>query len=50
MIQGLITSKDVLLHGSTILRGYGIRGYMKCLRALVSRRRTTFLELVIRLR
>jgi hypothetical protein len=46
MIQGLITSKDVLLHTSAIVRGYGIRLYLKCLLALVSRRRTTFLELV----
>jgi hypothetical protein len=46
MIQGLITSKDVLLHTSAIVRGYGIRCYLECLRALISRRRTTFLEVV----
>ena len=46
MIQGLITSKDVLLQTSAIVRGYGFRLYLECLLALVSRRRTTFLELV----
>jgi hypothetical protein len=46
MIQGLITSKDVLLHTSVIVRGYGIRCYLECLLALLSRRRITFLELV----
>lgn len=46
MVQGLITSKDVLWHAAGILRGYGLRRYLRCVLALVSRRRTTFLELV----
>jgi hypothetical protein len=46
MIQGLITSKHVLRHAGTIVRGYGFWGYLRCLRALLSRRRTTFLELI----
>ena len=46
MIQGLITTKDVLLHASTIVRGYGLRCYVRCLGAIIFRRRTTFLELV----
>ncbi len=46
MIQGLITSKDVLINAGGIVRNYGLRPYLRCLRALLSRRRTTFLELV----
>jgi len=46
MIAGLITSKDVLLHTSSIVREYGIRCYLQGLRAVVSRRRTTFLGLL----
>jgi hypothetical protein len=46
MIQGLITSKHVLWHTGTIVRVYGFRGYLRCLRALLSRRRTTFLEII----
>jgi hypothetical protein len=46
MIQGLITSKHVLWHAGIIVREYGFRGYLRCLRALMSRRRTTFLELI----
>ena len=46
MVQGLITSADVLWHAPTIIRGFGLRSYLRCLAALLSRRRTTFLELV----
>jgi hypothetical protein len=46
MIQGLITSKHVLWHTGTIVRVYGLPGYLRCLRALLSGRRTTFLELI----
>jgi len=46
MVQGLITSADVLLHAPTIIQCFGLRRYLRCLAALLSRRRTTFLELV----
>jgi len=46
VIQGLITSKDVLWNGRSIVRGYGLRQYVRCLCAVLSRRRTTFLELI----
>ena len=46
MIQGLITSKDVLINAGGIVRNYGLRPYLPCLRALMSGRRTTFLELI----
>jgi hypothetical protein len=46
MVQGLITSKDILWHGGSIVRSYGFRPYLRCLRALFSGRSTTFLELI----
>jgi len=46
MVQGLITSADVLRHAPTIIRAFGLRHYLRCFAALLSRRRTTFLELV----
>jgi hypothetical protein len=46
MIQGLITTKDVLLKGPAIVSGFGIVVYLRCLRALIKGRTTTFLALV----
>ena len=46
MVQGVITSKDVLWHTSTIVRAYGLRHYFRCVGALLSGQRTTFLDLV----
>jgi len=46
MVQGLITTKDVLFHAPAIVRNFGLRRYLRCLAALLTRRRTTFLELV----
>jgi hypothetical protein len=46
MIQGLITSKDVLWRAGTIVRSFGVRRYLRCICALLSGRRTTFLELM----
>jgi len=46
MVQGLITSTDVLWRAPTIIRSFGLRAYLRCFAALLSRRRTTFLELV----
>jgi len=45
MISGTIATKDVLLNASTIVRSFGLGTYVRCLRALLSGRRTTFLEL-----
>lgn len=45
-MRGVITGKDVLRHSVTIVRLYGARCYLRCLRASVSSRPTTFLELV----
>jgi len=45
MIIGSITTKDVLLNASTIVRSFGLSTYARCLRALLTGRRTTFLEL-----
>ena len=46
MIQGLITSKDVLLRGVLIVREFGLVTWFRCCLVLLTRRRTTFLELV----
>ena len=45
-MRGLITGKDVLLHAFTIIRLWGLPTYLRCIRAAVSRRPTTFLAIV----
>ena len=45
-MKGLITSRDVVTHGLTILRLWGFATYLRCLRAALSRRPTTFLAIV----
>jgi hypothetical protein len=45
-VQGTITSKDVLLHSFTILRLWGPAFYVRCIRAIASRRSCTFLEVL----
>lgn len=45
-VQGTITGKDVLVHSLTILRLWGPGVYIRCLRAIVSRRPSTFLSVV----
>lgn len=47
-MSGVITGKDVLLHPFLIIRGWGARCYLRCLRAVLSRRTTTFLSVVSR--
>ncbi len=42
-VQGTITGKDVIIHSITILRLWGPAVYVRCLRAMVSRRPCTFL-------
>jgi hypothetical protein len=46
MIQGVITTKDVLLHGRLIVREFGGAVWLRCCLALVSGGHTTFLEVV----
>ncbi len=45
-IAGLITTKDVLRNGATIVREFGARIYLRCCFAILRRQRTTFLSLV----
>jgi len=45
MIRGSITTRDVLLNASMIVRGFGLGTFVRCLRALLTGRCTTFLEL-----
>jgi hypothetical protein len=45
-VQGTITSKDVLLHSFTILRLWGPSFYVRCIRAIASRRSCTFLDVL----
>jgi hypothetical protein len=43
-MKGLITGKDVIRYSATIIRLWGPACYLRCLRALVSRRPSTFLS------
>ena len=45
-MRGLITSRDVVLHAFTIIRLWGLPTYVRCLRATLSRRPTTFLAVI----
>ncbi len=45
-MRGLITSRDVALHAFTIIRLWGVRTYLRCVRAALSREPTTFLAFV----
>jgi hypothetical protein len=45
-MKGLITGRDVFLHAFTIIRLWGLPTYVRCLRATLSRRPTTFLAVV----
>ena len=46
LVQGTITSRDVFRHSLTILWLWGPMCYARCLRAIVSRRQCTFLEVI----
>ena len=46
VVQGVITSKDVLLHSVTILRLFGPAFYVRCLRVIASGRPCTFLQVL----
>ncbi len=45
-MKGLITSRDVVTQAFTIVRLWGLATYLRCLRAALSRRPTTFLAIV----
>ncbi|BDG05203.1 hypothetical protein [Anaeromyxobacter oryzae] len=45
-MRGVITGKDVFRHSFTIVRLFGTRCYLRCLRAAMSPRPSTFLEVV----
>jgi hypothetical protein len=45
-MRGVITGKDVLRHSVTICRLWGPRCYLRRLRAALSSKPSTFLELV----
>ena len=45
-MRGVITSKDVFRHSIMIVRLFGPRCYVRCLRAALSPRPSTFLEVV----
>ena len=45
-VQGAITGRDVIRHSLTILRLWGPTCYVRCLRAVVSGRPCTFLEVI----
>jgi hypothetical protein len=46
MIAGVVTTKDVLLHSAAIVHDFGLRTWLSCCKAILTNRRTTFLELV----
>jgi len=45
-IGGVITRKDVLKHGATIVREFGAATYLRCCLALLRGARITFLDIV----
>jgi hypothetical protein len=45
-VKGTITGRDVILHSFAILRYWGPSCYLRCLRAAVSRRPSTFLTVL----
>lgn len=45
-MRGVITGKDVIVHSLTIVREFGLPTYLRCLRAAVSSKPSTFLEVV----
>ncbi len=45
-MRGVITRRDVLLHSAMIVRLFGPRAYLRCLRAAFRAEPTTFLQTV----
>lgn len=44
-MRGVITGRDVVQNGHTILREYGPRCFFRCMLSVLLGRRTTFLEI-----
>lgn len=47
-MTGNITDRHVLLHSVMIVRAFGARCYLRCLKAMLLRERKTFLECAFR--
>ena len=45
-ICGVITTREVLRHGATIVREFGTAAYLRCCMAILFNKRTTFLDCV----
>jgi hypothetical protein len=45
-ICGVITTREVLRHGATIVREFGTAAYLRCCMAILLKKRTTFLNCV----
>lgn len=45
-MRGVITGKDVVRHSLTIVRHWGVATYLDCLWAAITRRPSTFLEVL----
>lgn len=44
---GVITTRDLVLHAHDIVKGFGFRTYIRCVRAVVfSRKPVTFLDCI----
>jgi hypothetical protein len=46
-IQGVIKGRDVLRHSVLIISSFGLPAYVRCCKALLRRRPTTFLSCVL---
>jgi len=44
-MHGSIQGRDILWHGFAIVRGFGTLCYLRCIKAVLLRERTTFLNL-----
>jgi hypothetical protein len=47
-MSGLVKGRDVFLHPLLIVRGFGTRRYLLCVRAVLLHEHTTFLEVACR--
>jgi hypothetical protein len=48
VMRGTITAREVIRYAPTIIRCFGPGCYLACLRAALSRQRSTFLEVLCR--
>jgi hypothetical protein len=48
-IAGVITTKEVLRYGATIVREFGAGAYFRCCWAILAGKRTTFLNCVFQI-